>query len=77
MITNKKVFIKEILIALGKLIIAGVLIGLLKKFDIIIALLLVLKIFYNVSTEIVKPKNKNNGILLIGMLLTGFSGIIG
>ena len=77
MITNKKVFFKEILIALGKLIIAGVLIGLLKKFDIIIALLLVLKIFYNVYTEIIKPENKKNWVLLIGMLLTGFGGIIG
>lgn len=77
MITNKKVFFKEILIALGKLIIAGVLIGLLKKFDIIIALLLVLKIFYNVYKEIIKPENNKNWVLLIGMLLTGFGGIIG
>ena len=65
MITNKKVFFKEILIALGKLIIAGVLIGLLKKFDVIIALLLVLKIFYNVYEEIIKPENNNESESLL------------
>ena len=56
---------------------AGILIGVLKKYDLIIAILLVVKIFYNVYTEILKPKKNKNWLLLIGMLLTGFGGIIG
>ncbi|PQJ82321.1 hypothetical protein [Polaribacter glomeratus] len=77
MITNKKQFLIEILKALAKLIIAGVFIGILKKYDAIIAVILLLKIFYNSYTEIIKPKNTKNWLLLIGMILTGFGGIVG
>ena len=76
MIYNKKLFSIEILKALAKLIIAGVLIGLLKQYDLIIAILLGLKIIHNIYKEIIKPKKKN-WLLLIGMLLTGFGGIVG
>ena len=76
MIRNKKAFALEVLKALIKLIIAGVLIGVLKQYDLIIALLLVLKIGHNIYVEIIKPKRKN-WILVFGMLLTGFGGIIG
>ena len=77
MITNKNKFIKEILKALVKLIIAGILIGVLKQYDLIIAILLLLKITYNIYTEIIKPKSNKNWLLLVGMLLTGFGGIVG
>jgi len=76
LIYNKKLFSIEILKALAKLIIAGVLIGLLKQYDLIIAILLGLKIIHNIYKEIIKPKKKN-WLLLIGMLLTGFGGIVG
>ncbi len=77
MITNKKVFIKEVLKAIIKLIIAGILIGVLKKHDTIIAVILILKVFHNIYTEIIKPQTNKNWLLLVGMLLTGFGGVIG
>ncbi|ARV05266.1 hypothetical protein BTO04_00515 [Polaribacter sp. SA4-10] len=77
MITNKKLFLKEILKALVKLIIAGILIGVLKKQDAIIAVLLILKIIHNIYKEIIQPKTNKNWLLLAGMLLTGFGGIVG
>ncbi|QXP62518.1 hypothetical protein [Polaribacter sp. HaHaR_3_91] len=77
MITNKKLFLKETLKALLKLIIAGILIGVLKEYDAIIAGILVLKIIHNVYKEIILPKKNKNWLLLIGMLLTGFGGIVG
>ena len=77
MITNKKQFLIEILKALIKLIIAGILIGVLKQYDAIIAGLLILKIVHNIYKEIISPKTNKNWMLLIGMLLTGFGGIIG
>ena len=77
MIKNKKHFIFQIAKALLKLIIAGVLIGILKKYDVIIAILFIAKIAYNIYKEIIKPKQHKNWLLLIGMLLTGFGGIVG
>jgi hypothetical protein len=77
LITNKKLFLTEILKALAKLIIAGIFIGVLKKYDAVIAIILLLKIFHNIYTEIIKPKTNKNWLLLIGMLLTGFGGIVG
>ena len=77
MITNKKLFLKETLKALAKLIIAGILIGVLKQYDAIIAVILVLKIVHNLYKEIIQPKTNKNWLLLIGMVLTGFGGIVG
>lgn len=77
MINNKKEFFKEVLKAIIKLIIAGVLIGVLKEYDSVIAVLLVLKIMHNMYKEIIKPKENKNWLLLIGMLLTGFGGVVG
>jgi hypothetical protein len=76
-ITNKKLFYTEIFKAIIKLIIAGVLIGVLKQYDLTIALLLFVKIIHNIYKEIIKPKTHKNWLLLIGMLLTGFGGIVG
>lgn len=76
MITNKKQFFKEIVKALLKLIVAGVLIGVLKQYDLIIAILLFCKIAHNIYVEIIKPQHKN-WLLLGGMLLTCFGGIVG
>jgi len=75
-ITNSKAFLTEILKALVKLTIAGFLIGFLKQYDLILAILLVLKIMHVIYKNIVKSTAKN-WILLIGMLLTGFGGILG
>lgn len=77
MITNKKKFLLETTKALIKLIIAGILIGVLKQNDAIIAGILILKIAHNIYKEIVQPKTNKNWLLLIGMLLTGFGGIVG
>jgi hypothetical protein len=77
MITHKKQFATEILKAVFKLIIAGVFIGLLKEKDAMIAGVLVLKIAHNIYTEIMQPKKNKNWLLLGGMLLTGFAGIVG
>ncbi|MFT6699723.1 MAG: hypothetical protein ACJAVD_001224, partial [Porticoccaceae bacterium] len=77
MINNNKKISTEISKALIKLIIAGVLIGVLKQYDLIIAILLFLKIVHNIYKEIIKPEKNKNWLLLIGMLLTGFGGIVG
>ena len=77
MISNKKRFSLEILKAIIKLIIAGVLIGVLKKHDVIIASIIVLKIVHNIYKEVIVPKTNKNWILIIGMLLTCFGGIVG
>lgn len=77
MITHKKKFFLETLKALIKLIIAGILIGVLKKYDAIIAGILILKITHNIYKEIIQPKTNKNWLLLAGMLLTGFGGIVG
>lgn len=77
MISNTKVFFIEIFKGLLKLIVAGVFIGLLKEYDNVIAGILILKIIHNVYTEIIKPKKDKNWLLLIGMLLTGFGGVVG
>ena len=77
MITDKNIFLKEIAKALLKLIIAGVIIGIFKKYDATLAVLLFLKVFQNIYKEIIKPQTNKNWILLIGMLLTGFGGIVG
>ena len=77
MISNKKRFSVEILKAIIKLIIAGVLIGVLKKHDVIIASIIVLKIVHNIYKEVIVPKTNKNWILIIGMLLTCFGGIVG
>lgn len=77
MITNKNTFSKEILKAIFKLIVAGFLIGYLKQNDLLIAGLLILKIIHNIYKEIIKPKSNKNWLLLVGMLLTGFGGIVG
>ena len=77
MIHNKNKFAKEVLKSLAKLIVAGVLIGVLKQYDLLIAILLLLKVIHNIYIEIIKPKNNKNWLLLVGMLLTGFGGIVG
>ena len=76
MITNNKKFFTAILIGILKLIVAGVFIGYLKEYDLFIALLLAAKIMYNIYKDILKPTTKN-WLLLLGMLLTCFGGIVG
>ena len=74
-VSNSKAFWVEILKALVKLGIAGVLIGVLKSYDWIVAILLLLKILHVIYVNILKSTNKN-WILLIGMLLSGVGGIL-
>lgn len=76
MITNKKKFFIEILKGVLKLIVAGIFIGYLKEYDLWIAVILAAKISHNIYKDIVKPTVKN-WLLLIGMLLTCFGGIVG
>ena len=77
MITNKKEFFKEIIKSLLKLTIAGVFIGVLKKYDALIAVVLLLKTIHIIYKEIIKSKTTKNWLLLIGILLTCFGGIVG
>ena len=76
MIINYNNFLLEILKAFIKLCIAGLLIGLLKSYDLIIALILLIKIFHVVYKNVIIAKIKN-WILLYGMSLTGLAGMIG
>lgn len=75
-ITNYKGFIREILKATIKLILAGLFIGFLKSYDAIVAIILLLKIFQVFYKNITKTINKN-WILLLGMVITGFAGMVG
>jgi len=74
-ITNYIGFLKEILKAIIKLTIVGFLIGFLRQYDLILAILLVLKIVHVIYKNILKLATKN-WILLIGMIFTGFGGMI-
>lgn len=74
-ISNSKAFLIEILKAFAKLGIAGVFIGLLKSYDWIVAIVLILKILHVVYANIWKPKAKN-WILLAGMILSGVGGVL-
>ncbi len=76
MIINYNNFLLEILKAVIKLCIAGLLIGLLKSHDLIIALILLIKIIHVVYKNVIISKIKN-WILLYGMSLTGLAGMIG
>ena len=75
-ITNYKGFLIEILKAIIKLCIAGFLIGFLKSYNAIIAIILFLKILHVIYKNIIIAKTKN-WILLIGMIVTGFGGMVG
>ena len=75
-ITNYKGFLIEILKAIIKLCIAGFLIGFLKSYDAIIAIILFIKILHVIYKNIIIAKTKN-WILLIGMIVTGFGGMVG
>ena len=75
-ITNYKGFLIEILKAIIKLCIAGFLIGFLKSYDAIIAIILFLKILHIIYKNIIIASTKN-WILLIGMIVTGFGGMVG
>jgi hypothetical protein len=71
---NRTGFLIEILKALIKLGIAGVLIGWLKSYDWLVALILLAKIAHVMYVNIIKTEHKN-WMLLIGMLLSGAGGI--
>ena len=75
-ITNYRGFLIEILKAIIKLCIAGFLIGFLKSYDAIIAIILFLKILHVIYKNIITAETKN-WILLIGMIVTGFGGMVG
>ena len=66
-ITNYRGFLKEIQKAIIKLCIAGFLIGFLKSYDAIIAIVLLLKIIHVIYKNIIIAQTKN-WILLIGKI---------
>lgn len=71
---SKKEINKIIFLAFLKLIIAGIFIGVLKSYDLIIAILLAIKLSYNIYKQ---NKNTNMVVYVTGLLLTGFAGVIG
>lgn len=74
-LTHKKAVLIEVLKALAKLGIAGVFIGLIKSYDWIVAIVLILKIIHVIYVNIWKSETKN-WILLAGMGLSGVGGIL-
>lgn len=73
-IVSKKRMFNEVGLALFKLTIAGVLIGLFRSYDGILALLLLVKIIHVVYKYVVRPHSKN-WVLILGMMLTGVIGL--
>lgn len=67
--------VKEILKACLKLMIAGLMIGLLHQQDLVIAVLLGIYIAWKLKVEILK-KDALNFVLLSGMFITSFIGVI-
>lgn len=61
--------------AFAKLILAGVLIGLLHAYDLLVALILALHLFRKFYMMFGKNSN-NNYVLLLGMVLTGILGVL-
>lgn len=59
-----------------KLLIAGCFIGFLKSYDLLIAIVLFLKVIHIVYKNLFASESKN-WIVIIGMLLTCFGGIVG
>lgn len=76
MISKQKALIKVILNALVKITIGGLFIGFFKTYDGVIALVLGLKVLHNIYKEVIRPSYNKNWGVLIGILLTGFSGIL-
>lgn len=74
MFTNTSKFSKELLKATAKITIAGFLIGFLHKYDWLVAIILLAKVIYEITTRVYKNKNY---LFLVGMILTCFAGIIG
>lgn len=77
MIADKRLFFRELFNGVFKISVAGLLIGFLKSHDILIAILLGLKVLFNIYFNIIKPKEFKNWILLVGMIITGIGGLIG
>ena len=75
-IINYRGFIEALLKAIIKLCFAGLTIGFLKSYDTLMAIILLLKIFHVIYKNMMHRKN-NNWILIIGMLITSFGGMIG
>ncbi len=76
MFTSYKKVSLEFLKAVIKVCIAGLAIGFLKEFSLIVAGLISLKIVHIFYVAGFKSKSDKNWILLAGMLLTGFFGIL-
>lgn len=74
-ILDRKLFYHILLMALTKLILAGVMIGLLHEFDLIVAVILFVHLVRKVIA-IIKKKGSKNYVLLAGMILTGIFGVL-
>jgi hypothetical protein len=74
-ILDRKNFYQILLMALTKLILAGVVIGLLHEFDLIVAGILFVHLARKV-VAIIKKNGTKNYVLLSGMILTGIFGVM-
>jgi hypothetical protein len=66
----------EFLKAVVKVTIAGLAIGFLKEYPFIIAFIVSLKIAHVIYKSVIRPEGDKNWILVTGMIMTGFLGII-
>ncbi|AZQ44168.1 hypothetical protein [Nonlabens ponticola] len=76
MLSQPKTFFLEILKNLGKLTIAGLLLGLLREYHWVLAAILFLRVAHVCYKKVFKT-GENNWILFTGMILTGIFGLIG
>lgn len=74
-ILDRNLFYKILLKALTKLTLAGVIIGLLHQFDLIVAGILFVHLLRKV-VPILKKNGTKNYVLLSGMILTGIFGVM-
>jgi hypothetical protein len=76
MFTSYKNVSVEFLKAVVKVTIAGLAIGFLKEYPFVIAFIISLKIAHVIYKSVIRPEGAKNWILVTGMLMTGFLGIV-
>jgi hypothetical protein len=74
-ILDHKAFYQILILALAKLILAGIVIGLLHRFDLFVAGILFVHLIRKVI-PIIRKNGTKNYVLLSGMILTGIFGVM-